>query len=135
MMILVREVRMSLKTMNGIIGSILVIIGVLCLAGSVIVASGVCAKTMAAAALLRVATCEQTTATFFVLLLVGIAFAIAGAVVLFKGRQKPETTSKAAVSEAVPSTPRPAMSVVYCRQCGRQNQSGSMFCNQCGSRL
>lgn len=55
-----------MKTINGIVGSILVILGVLCLAGSMIVASGVCAKTMAAAALLHVATCDQTTATFFV---------------------------------------------------------------------
>jgi hypothetical protein len=128
--------------MNGIVGSILVILGVLCLAGSAIVVAGVCAKTMAAAALLHVATCDQTTATFFVLLLVGIGFLIAGAIVLFKGRQKQTRTSEALVPEAEPprtqpttSVTRSAAPVVYCRQCGRQAAAGTVYCDQCGARL
>jgi len=124
-----------LKTMNGIVGSILVILGVLCLAGSMIVVAGICAKTMAAAALLHVATCDQTTATFFVLLLLGIAFMIAGAIVLFKGRQKHATMPVALAPEAEPSRTPPAMSVVYCSHCGKQMPSGSLYCNQCGTRL
>jgi len=104
-----------LKTINGIVGSILVILGVLSLAGSMIVVFLI--------------------ATFFVLLLVGVAFLIAGAVVLFKGRQKGATMSKAVAPEAESPRTTPASPVVYCRQCGRQNPSGSLFCNQCGSRL
>ena len=30
---------------------------------------------------------------------------------------------------------RPATPVVYCRQCGRQMPSGSLYCDQCGTRL
>jgi membrane-bound ClpP family serine protease len=121
--------------MNGIVGSILVILGVLCLAGSAIVVAGVCAKTMAAAALLHVATCDQTTATFFVLLLLGIAFMIAGAILLFRGREKQATAPKTAAPETAPSTTRPATPVVYCRQCGRQAAAGMVYCDQCGARL
>jgi hypothetical protein len=124
-----------LKTINGIVGSILVIIGVLSLAAAMIVAAGICAKTMAAAALLHVATCDQTTATFFVLLLVGIAFMIAGAAVLFKGRQKQATMPKTVAPEAAPSMTRPATPVVYCRQCGRQAAAATVYCDQCGARL
>jgi membrane-bound ClpP family serine protease len=124
-----------LKSINGIVGSILVILGVLSLAASAIVVAGVCAKTMAAAALLHVATCDQTTATFFVLLLLGIAFMIAGAIVLLKGRQKQATTPKAVAPEAEPPKTQPAMPVVYCHHCGKQMPSGSLYCNQCGTRL
>ena len=124
-----------MKTINGIVGSILVILGVLCLAGSMILLAGVCAKTMAAAALLHVATCDQTTATFFVLLLLGIAFMIAGAIILFKGRQKDATMARAVAPEAVPSTTRPAIPVIYCRQCGKQMPSGSLYCDRCGTKL
>jgi len=124
-----------LKTMNGIIGSILVILGVLSLAASAIVVAGVCAKTMAAAALLHVATCDQTTATFFVLLLLGVVFVIVGAIVLLKGRQKPLSMPKALAPEVEPSRTPPAMPVVYCSHCGKQMPSGSLYCNQCGTRL
>jgi uncharacterized membrane protein len=58
--------------------------------------AGQCATNAFASALLHVPTCDQTTATFFVLLLLGIAFMIAGAIVLFKGRQKQATIPKAA---------------------------------------
>ena len=124
-----------MKTMNGIIGSILVILGVLSLTGSMIVLAGVCAKTMAAAALLHVATCDQTTATFLALLLVGIVFTIVGAILLLKGRQKQTGIPQALAPETVPSMTRPATSVVHCRQCGRQNPSGSMYCDRCRARL
>jgi len=124
-----------LKTINGIVGSILVILGVLCFAGSMIVLAGVCAKTMAAAALLHVATCDQTTATFFVLLLLGIAFVIAGVILLFRGREKQAGMPRTAAPEAVPSTTRPGTPVVYCRQCGRQAASGTLYCDRCGTRL
>jgi membrane-bound ClpP family serine protease len=124
-----------LKSINGIVGSILVILGVLSLAASVIVVAGVCAKTMAAAALLHVATCDQTTATFFVLLLLGIAFMIAGAIVLLRGRQKHATMPKTVAPEAEPPKTQPAMPVVYCHHCGKQMPSGSLYCNQCGTRL
>jgi len=124
-----------LKTINGIVGSILVIVGVLSLAVAMIVVAGICAKTMAAAALLHVATCDQTTATFFVLLLLGIAFMIAGTIILFRGREKQAGMPKTAAPEAVPSTTRPGTPVVYCRQCGRQAASGTVYCDQCGTRL
>lgn len=100
-----------------------------------IVAAGVCAKTMAASALLHVPTCDQTTATFFVLLLLGIVFVIAGVILLFRGREKQASASKAPAPEAAPSTTRPATPVVYCRQCGRQAASGMVYCDQCGARL
>ena len=124
-----------MKTINGIVGSILVIVGVLSLAAAMIVVAGICAKTMAAAALLHVATCDQTTATFFVLLLLGIAFMIAGAILLFRGREKQATAPKTPAPEPAPSTTRPATPVVYCRQCGRQAASGTVYCDQCGARL
>ena len=124
-----------MKSINGIVGSILVIVGVLSLAGSMIVLAGVCAKTLAAAALLHVATCDQTTATFFVLLLLGIVFMIAGAILLFRGREKQATAPKTPAPEAAPSTTRPATPVVYCRQCGRQAAAGTLYCDQCGSKL
>ena len=124
-----------MKTINGIVGSILVILGVLSLAASAIVVAGVCAKTMAAAALLHVATCDQTTATFFVLLLLGVVFVIVGAIVLLKGRQKPMSAPKTLAPEAEPSRTPPAMPVVYCHHCGKQMPSGSLYCNQCGTRL
>ena len=124
-----------MKTINGIVGSILVIVGVLSLAASAIVVAGVCAKTMAAAALLHVPSCDQTTATFFVLLLVGIVFMIAGAAVLFKGRQKQASMPKTPAPEAALSMTRPATPVVYCRQCGRQAAAGMVYCDQCGAKL
>jgi len=124
-----------LKTISGVVGSILVIVGVLSLAVSAIVAVGICAKTMAAAALLHVATCDQTTATFFVLLLLGIVFMIAGVILLFRGREKQAGMPKTATPEAAPSTTRPATPVVYCRQCGRQAAAGTVYCDQCGARL
>jgi hypothetical protein len=68
-------------------------------------------------------------------LLLGIAFMISGAIVLFKGRQKQASMSKALIPEAEPSTTRPATPVVYCRQCGRQAASGTVYCDQCGARL
>jgi hypothetical protein len=121
--------------MNGIIGSILVIVGVLSLAASAIVVAGVCAKTQVASVLLHVPTCDQTTATFFVLLLLGVVFVIVGAIVLLKGRQKQATMPKALAPEAEPSRTPPAMPVVYCSHCGKQMPSGSLYCNQCGTRL
>jgi len=124
-----------LKTINGIVGSILVILGVAALAGLVIVGAGTCTENKALSALLHVPTCDQTTATIFVLLLVGIIFLIVGAVVLFKGRQKQATVPKALAPEAEPSRTPPAMPVIYCRQCGKQMPSGSLYCNQCGTRL
>jgi len=62
--------------------------GALSLAGSVIVASGICAKTIQASALLNVPTCDQTGAEFFVLLILGIVFLVVGGVVLRKGRER-----------------------------------------------
>ena len=56
-----------------------------------IVISGICAKTIQAAALLNVQSCDQTTTIFFVLLFLGIAFLIIGTVVLHKGNQKEES--------------------------------------------
>jgi len=85
--------------MNGIVGSILVILGVLCLAGSMIVLAGVCAKTVAAAALLHVATCDQTNVTVYVLLFVGINFLAVGAVLLLTDTSKQGHVS---VPKAVP---------------------------------
>ena len=124
-----------MKTINGIVGSILVIVGVLSLAAAMIVVAGICAKTLAASALLHVPSCDQTTATFFVLLLVGIAFMIAGVILLFRGREKQASAPKTPTPEAAPSTTRPATPVVYCRQCGRQAASGTIYCDQCGAKL
>ena len=50
-----------------------------------ILLSGICAKTVEASAFLHVPTCDQTTAAFFVLLLLGVVFLVIGIVVLRKG--------------------------------------------------
>jgi hypothetical protein len=72
------------RTSYILIGSILVILGVLFIAGGAIVGSGICAKTMSSSALLNVPTCDQSITEFFTLLILGISFIIVGAVLLRK---------------------------------------------------
>jgi len=119
-----------MKTINAVLGSILVILGVVSLGGSAIVVSGTCAKTAAAAALLHVPTCEQTTATFFVLLILGVAFLIVGAILLLKGRQRVPRPR-----EVEPSSIPPPIAALFCRNCGKQMPPGSLYCDRCGTKL
>jgi hypothetical protein len=114
-----------LKTVNGIIGSVLVILGVLSLAGAIITASGTCAKNVAASALLHVPTCDQTVTAFFVLLVLAIVFIIVGVIVLRIGRERLPSVS----ATQVPSAKS------YCHQCGNEISSGSRFCDRCGAEL
>lgn len=37
--------------------------------------------------------------------------------------------------EVEPSRLEPTRAVVYCRHCGREMPSGSLYCDQCGTRL
>ncbi|MGP8069006.1 MAG: zinc-ribbon domain-containing protein [Candidatus Bathyarchaeia archaeon] len=72
------------RTSYMLIGSILVILGVLSLAGGAIEISGICAKTISASALLNVPTCDQATTEFFTLLILGISFIVVGLILLRK---------------------------------------------------
>jgi zinc-ribbon domain len=130
----------ALKTVNGIVGSGLAIIGVLSLAGAVILISGICTKTAEASVLLHVPTCDQTTATFFVLLLVGIAFLVIGIIVLRKGKQRDVDLE----SETAPRSARPAQTTLdhprpnltkkrFCMNCGFKIPIDSKFCPSCGA--
>lgn len=74
-----------------VIGSVLVILGVLFIAGGAIILSGICAKTMSASALLHVPTCDQTTTEFFTLLILGISFIVVGVMLLRKRSDSKES--------------------------------------------
>lgn len=77
-----------MKTVNGIIGGILAVLGVIFLLGAAVVGSGICSTSNTVAALTQVQTCGQATVEILGLLVVGLAFLIAGGIALIKGREK-----------------------------------------------
>jgi hypothetical protein len=76
-----------MKIIHATIGSILVILGVLSLAGGTMMAPGICASTPTAAVLLNLPICDQFIMEVVVLLILGLGFIAAGAILLHKGKQ------------------------------------------------
>ena len=94
------------RTSYILIGSILIILGVLSLAGGAIEISGICAKTMSASALLNVPTCDQATTEFFTLLILGIGFIVVGVILLRKRSESKESQEDMSfLTEELPRRP------------------------------
>jgi hypothetical protein len=105
---------------------LLIVLGVLSLAGSAIDLSGSCAKTYAASAIFHIPTCDQTTTTFFVLVMLGIGFIAAGAVM---HRRSSRSTAKA------PMVPAPVSNRFFCHMCGNALTGVDRYCNRCGTAV
>jgi hypothetical protein len=123
---------------NLVVSIVLIVFGILFLAGAGAEGSVTCAKTPALAQLLNLPNCNSLVAIVFFLAALGIICFILGGVILLVGRtRKPETHVTTSIQQPT-SVNVPTQAQVasrFCSMCGNPVATQSQFCSKCGAKL
>jgi hypothetical protein len=113
-----------MKTVNLVVGIVLLIIALGSWGGAAVIASGNCATNQLSSDINGIPLCSTATSEIVVLGFLGLVFLIISIVLLVRGRR---------VVPAQVAAPPAVAPLQVCLKCGTQRTSAAPFCPSCGT--